>query len=109
ECLRPTNVLKDAANNTSLAPLDLGDGPAGTRAAGFNIVNAERVIKPGKLHSKQQIRTANFVLQTGDPGGINAAGPGSNVGQVEVHLFSAEILRTAWEKTGDPKYFHALE
>ena len=27
ESLRPTNVLQDAANNTSLAPLDLGDGP----------------------------------------------------------------------------------
>ena len=109
ECLRPTNVLKDAANNTSLAPLDIGDGPAGTRAAGFNLVNLERILKPGKLHSKQQIRTANFVLQTSDPGGINAAGPGSNVGQVIVATFSSEILKTAWEKSGDPKYFRALE
>ncbi|HLK60023.1 MAG TPA: hypothetical protein VKU00_25915, partial [Chthonomonadaceae bacterium] len=25
ECLRPTNTIKDAANNTSLAPLDYGD------------------------------------------------------------------------------------
>jgi hypothetical protein len=109
ECLRPTNVLKDAANNTSLAPLDLGDGPAGTRAAGYNIINAERVRKPSRLHSKQQIRTANYVLQTSDPGGINAAGPGSNVGQAVVLLFAAEILKTAWEKTDDPKYFRALE
>lgn len=109
ECLRPTNVLKDAANNTSLAPLDIGDGPAGTRAAGFNIVNLEKIMKPDKLHSKQQIRTANFVLQTSDPGGINAAGPGSNVGQSIVYLFAGEILKTAWEKTGDPKYFRALE
>ncbi|NBT63432.1 MAG: hypothetical protein EBT02_16870 [Planctomycetia bacterium] len=48
ECLRPTNELKDAANNTSLAPLDLGDGPAGTRAAGFNIVHLERILQLGK-------------------------------------------------------------
>lgn len=109
ECLRPTNQLKDAVNNTSLAPLDLGDGPAGTRAAGFNIVNLERLLKPRRLHSKMQIRTANYVLQTGDPGGINAAGPGSNVGQVVVYLFAGEILRTAWEKTGDPQYFRKLE
>lgn len=109
ECLRPTNELKDAANNTSLAPLDIGDGPAGTRAAGFNIVNAERITPAKKLHSKQQIRTANFVLQTADPGGINAAGKGSNVGQNIVKLFAAEILNTAWQRTGDPKYFRPLE
>lgn len=109
ECLRPTNELKDAANNTSLASLDIGDGPAGTRAAGFNIVHAERIAAPSKLHAKQQIRTANYVLQTSDPGGINAAGAGSNVGQNVVWLFSAEILNTAWKKTGDPKYFRALE
>lgn len=109
ECLRPTNELKDAANNTSLATLDIGDGPAGTRAAGFNIVNAERVLTPRRLHSKQQIRTANYVLQTADPGGINAAGPGSNVGQNIVWLFAGEILSTAWQRTGEPKYFRALE
>ena len=109
ECLRPTNQLKDAANNTSLAPFDLGDGPAGTRAAGFNIVNAERVFNAPKLHSAMQTRTANFVMQTGSPGGINAAGPGSNVGQVVVYLFSAEILQTAWQRTTDPKYFRKLD
>jgi hypothetical protein len=109
ECLRPTNQIKDAANNTSLAPLDLGDGPAGTRAAGFNVVNAERWLKPGRLHSMQQVRTANFVLNTSDPGGINAAGPGSNIGFVIVNLMSTEILKTAWEKTGDPKYFRKME
>ena len=109
ECLRPTNTLKDAANNTSLAPLDIGDGPAGTRAAGFNIVQLERFLTPRKLHSKQQIRTANFVLQTSDPGGINAAGPGSNVGFVIVNTMASEILKTAWTKTGDPKYFRALQ
>ena len=86
ECLRPTNVLKEAANNTSLAPLDVGDGPAGTRAAGFNIVNAERVVKPRKLHASMQVRTANYVLQTADPGGINAADKGSNVGRVIVYV-----------------------
>ncbi len=109
ECLRPTNTLKDAANNTSLAPLDFGDGPAGTRAAGFNIVNAERFLVPSKLHAKQQFRTANYMLASSDPGGINAAGPGSNVGQVVVYLMATEILKTAWEKTGDPKYFRAFE
>jgi hypothetical protein len=40
ESLRPTNYLKDAANNTSLAPLDVGDGPAGTRVAGHNVCTA---------------------------------------------------------------------
>jgi hypothetical protein len=109
ECLRPTNTIKDAANNTSLAPLDFGDGPAGTRAAGFNIVNAERFLAPSKLHAKQQFRTANYMLASSDPGGINAAGPGSNVGEVVVYLMATEILKTAWEKTGDPKYFRALE
>ncbi len=109
ECLRPTNELKDAANNTSLAPLDIGDGPAGTRAAGFNIVNAEGLVAPKKLHGKQQIRTANYVLLTADPSGINAAGPGSNVGQAIVWLFSAEILNTAWQRTGEPRYFRAME
>ncbi|MCS6777553.1 MAG: HEAT repeat domain-containing protein [Chloroherpetonaceae bacterium] len=109
ECLRPTNELKDAANNTSLAPLDLGDGPAGTRAAGFNIVHAERVIRPRKLHAKMQIRTANYVMQTADPGGINAAGPGSNIGRVIVAIMASEILKKAWETTGDPKYFRKLE
>ncbi|MEP6755396.1 MAG: hypothetical protein ABJA67_07840 [Chthonomonadales bacterium] len=109
ECLRPTNELKDCANNTSLAPLDIGDGPAGTRAAGFNIVNLERVHSPLKLHSKQQIRTANYVLVTSDPGGINAAGPGSNIGFVIVNTFSTEILKTSWLKTFDTKYFRALE
>ena len=109
ECLRPTNTIKDAANNTSLAPLDFGDGPAGTRAAGFNIVNAERFLAPSKLHAKQQFRTANYMLASSDPGGINAAGPGSNVGEVVVYLMAVEILKTAWEKTGDPKFFRALE
>ncbi len=109
ECLRPTNELKDAANNTSLSPLDVGDGPAGTRAAGFNIVNLERFIKPRKLHSAQQIRTANYVMQTADPGGINAAGPGSNIGRVIVWTMATEILKTAWESSNDPKYFRKLE
>ena len=102
ECLRPTNELKDAANNTSLAPLDTGDGPAGTRVAGFNVVNAERLLPAPSLHSAVQLRTANFVLQTGDPGGINAAGPGSNVGQAIVYLFASEILRTAWQRPAIP-------
>jgi hypothetical protein len=109
ECLRPTNELKDAANNTSLAPLDIGDGPAGTRAAGFNIVNAERVLKPRKLHARQQVKTANYVMQTADPGGINAAGPGSNIGRVIVWTMATEILKTAWEKTQDPTYFRKME
>ncbi len=109
ESLRPTNVLQDAANNTSLAPLDLGDGPAGTRVAGFNATMLEALIPARRLHSAQQIRTANFVLQSADPSGINAAGPGSNVGQSVVYRFAGEILRRAWEKTRDEKYLVALE
>lgn len=109
ESLRPTNYLKDAANNTSLAPLDVGDGPAGTRVAGHNVCTAERVIPARKLHSMQAIRAANHVLQTADPSGINAAGPGSNVGQSIVYNYAGEILRTAWDRTGHPRYLAALE
>ncbi|MDA0833318.1 MAG: hypothetical protein O2955_05595 [Planctomycetota bacterium] len=109
QSMRPTNVLIDAANNTSLAPLDLGDGPAGTRVAGHAVVSIERFRKPRKLHSTQAIRAANFVLQSGDPGGINAAGPGANVGQGVVFNYAGEILFEAWQATGDPKYFRALE
>ncbi len=109
ESLRPTNYLKDAANNTSLAPLDVGDGPAGTRVAGHNVCTLERVITPRKLHSMQAIRAANHVLQTADPTGINAAGPGSNIGQAVVYNYAGEILRTAWDRTGHPRYFAALE
>jgi hypothetical protein len=95
ESLRPTNELAEAANNTSLSPLDLGDGPAGTRVAGFNIVNYERVAAPRRLHAAQQQRTANFVLQSADPSGINAAGPGSNIGQAVVY----RNLMRAWRDT----------
>jgi len=109
ESLRPTNYLKDAANNTSLAPLDIGDGPAGTRVAGHNICTAERVVPARRLHSMVAIRAANHVLQTSDPGGINAAGPGSNVGQAVVYNYAGEILRVAWDRTGHPRYFAALE
>ncbi len=109
ESLRPTNYLKDAANNTSLAPLDVGDGPAGTRVAGHNVCTAERAVPARKLHSMQAIRAANHTLQTADPSGINAAGPGSNVGQSVVYNYAGEILRTAWDRTGHPRYFAALE
>lgn len=109
ESLRPTNYLKDAANNTSLAPLDIGDGPAGTRVAGHNVCTVERVVPARKLHSKQALRAANHVLQTADPSGINAAGPGSNVGQSVVYNYAGEILRTAWDRTNHPRYFAALE
>ncbi len=109
ESLRPTNVLQDAANNTSLAPLDLGDGPAGTRAAGFNVATVETVVNARRLHSAQQICTANFVLQSADPSGINAAGPGSNVGQSVVYRFAGQILKTAYYRTHDEKYLAALE
>ncbi|MDQ3009803.1 MAG: hypothetical protein M3X11_03745, partial [Acidobacteriota bacterium] len=108
ESLRPTNYLKDAANNTSLAPLDVGDGPAGTRVAGHNVCTAERVIPARKLHSMQAIRAANHTLQTADPSGINAAGQGSNVGQSVVYNYAGEILRTAWDRTSHPRYFAAL-
>ncbi|HZN10570.1 MAG TPA: HEAT repeat domain-containing protein [Blastocatellia bacterium] len=109
ESLRPTNYLKEAANNTSLAPLDIGDGPAGTRVAGHNVCTAERVVPARKLHSRQALRAANHVLQTADPSGINAAGPGSNVGQSVVYNYAGEILRTAWDRTAHPRYFAALE
>jgi HEAT repeat protein/squalene-hopene cyclase-like protein len=109
ESLRPTNYLKDAANNTSLAPLDIGDGPAGTRVAGHNVSTTERAVPARKLHSSQLIRAANHVLQTSDPSGVNAAGPGSNVGQAVVYNYAGEILRTAWDRTGHPRYFAALE
>jgi hypothetical protein len=109
ESLRPTNYLKDAANNTSLAPLDIGDGPAGTRVAGHNVCTAERVVAPRKLHSKQALRAANHTLQTADPSGINAAGPGSNVGQSIVYNYAGEILKRAWDQTGHPRYFAGVE
>ena len=109
ESLRPTNYLKEAANNTSLAPLDIGDGPAGTRVAGHNVCTLERLVRPRKLHSTQALRVANHVLQTADPSGINAAGPGSNVGQSVVYNYSGEILRTAWDRTGHPRYLAAIE
>jgi hypothetical protein len=109
ESLRPTNVLKDAANNTSLAPHDLGDGPAGTRVAGYNVTSAEAVINPRKLHSMQQIRTANYMLQTSDPSGINAAGKGSNVGQAVVIRYASEVLRRAWDKTREDRYLSGIE
>jgi hypothetical protein len=109
ESLRPTNVLKDAANNTSLPPHDLGDGPAGTRVAGYNVMTAETVIAPRKLHSMQQVRTANYMLQTADPSGINAAGKGSNVGQAVVIRYASEVLRRAWDKTRDDRYLTGIE
>jgi hypothetical protein len=109
ESLRPTNVLKDAANNTSLPPHDLGDGPAGTRIAGHNVLTLESVVPPRKLHSKQQIRTANYVLQTSDPSGINAAGKGSNVGRGVVIHYAAEILRRGWDSTMDARYLAGIE
>jgi hypothetical protein len=109
ESLRPTNVLKDAANNTSLPPHDLGDGPAGTRVAGYNVLTLETVVAPRKLHSRQQIRTANYVLQTSDPSGINAAGKGSNVGRAVVIHYAAEILRRGWDTTKDARYLEGIE
>ncbi|HUG81412.1 MAG TPA: hypothetical protein VML01_07100 [Bryobacterales bacterium] len=109
ESLRPTIKLKDAASNTSLAPNDLGDAPAGSRVAGRNIVLHERTVRPKRLHSYQQRRTANYVLQTNDPGGINAAGKGSNFGPNVVFKFAAEILDRAWRDTNDPRYFFGIE
>ena len=109
ESLRPSVKLKDAAVNTSLAPNDLGDAPAGSRVAGRNIVLHERTFRPKRLHSYQQRRTANYVLQTNDPTGINAAGKGSNFGPNVVFKFAAEILERAWQDTNDPRYFFGLE
>ncbi len=109
ESLRPTVKLQDGAVNTSLPPNDLGDGPAGSRVAGRNIVLHERAFRPKKLHGYQQRRTANYVLQTDDPKGINAAGRGSNFGPNVVFKFAAEILHRAWKDSEDPKYFYGLE
>ena len=108
ESLRPTNELVDAAVNTSLAPNDLGDAPAGSRVAGRNVVQHERTFKPKKLHSYQQRRTANYVLQTADPKGINAAGKGSNFGPNVVFKFAAEILERSWRDSGDTKYLEGV-
>lgn len=109
ESLRPTIKLHDGASNTSLAPNDLGDAPAGSRVAGRNIVLHERTFRPKKLHSYQQRRTANYVLQTADPQGINAAGKGSNFGPNVVFKFAGEILERAWNDTSDPRYLFGLE
>jgi len=109
ESLRPTVRLEDGAVNTSLPPNDLGDGPAGSRVAGRNIVLHERAFRPKKLHGYQQRRTANYLLQTADPEGINAAGRESNFGPNVVFKFAGEILHRAWEDTKDPKYFFGLE
>ena len=109
ESLRPSVKLEDAAVNTSLAPNDLGDAPAGSRVAGRNIVLHERTFRPKALHAYQQRRTANYVLQTADPKGINAAGKGSNFGPNVVFKFAAEILERAWRDTGNPKYFLGME
>ena len=109
ESLRPTVKLEDGAVNTSLPPNDLGDAPAGSRVAGRNIVLHERAFRPKKLHGYQQRRTANYVLQTADPKGINAAGRGSNFGPNVVFKFAGEILHRAWKDTKDPRYFFGLE
>ena len=109
ESLRPSIKLTEAAVNTSLAPNDLGDAPAGSRVAGRNIVLHERTFRPKRLHSFQQRRTANYVLQTNDPTGINAAGKGSNFGPNVVFKFAAEILERAWRDTNDPRYFFGIE
>ena len=109
QSMRPTNHLVNAANNTSLKPLDIGDGPAGTRVAGHAVVALERFQPPRRLQSKQAIRAANHVLQTGDPGGINAAGPGANVGEGVVFNYTGEVLAAAWMQTGNPDYLRGLE
>lgn len=109
QSLRPTNELVDAANNTSLAPLDIGDGPAGTRVAGHSVVSLERYQPARRLQSRQHLRAANFILQTSDPGGINAAGPGANVGKGVVFNYAGEVLFEAWKKYRNPQFFRALE
>ena len=52
----------------------LSGQPAGGRGmVGHNVRTLEAVIPPRKLHSAQQIRTANYILQSADPTGINDA------------------------------------
>lgn len=108
QSLRPTNELIDAANNTSLAPLDTGDGPAGTRVAGHAVASVEQLGMPRRLQARQLVRVANQILQTGDPGGVNAAGPGANHGTGVVLNYTGEVLAAAWRRTGNPHYFHAM-
>lgn len=108
QSLRPTNTLIDAANNTSLAPLDTGDGPAGTRVAGHAVAAVEQLGIPRRLQSRQLVRVANQILQTGDPGGVNAAGPGANHGTGVVLNYTGEVLAAAWRRTGNPHFFHAM-
>ena len=55
---------------------------------------------PRTLQSKQQLRTANFILQSADPGGINAAGPGANVGQGVVYNYTGEKGITVLSRAG---------
>jgi hypothetical protein len=109
QSMRPTNELVDAANNTSLAPLDIGDGPAGTRVAAHSMISLERFLPARKLQGKQFLRASNFILQTADPGGINAAGPGANVGKGVVYNYTGEVLAEAWTRYRNPQFFRALE
>src|SRR5207253_2131737 len=91
ESLRPTNVLVDAANNTSLAPLDLGDGPAGTRAAGYNVTTLESFLAPRRLHSAPQVPPANSARQSAHPSAMKAAGRGRYAAQSLVTRGRAQV------------------
>ncbi|HLU47233.1 MAG TPA: hypothetical protein VK116_04085, partial [Planctomycetota bacterium] len=106
---RPTNTIADASINTSTPPADFGDGLAGTRVLGRNVAKAEMVRRPSLLRARQRLRIANFVLATTDPKAVNAAGRGANFGPNVVLKFAGEILRAAWDDTGDPRYLRGLE
>lgn len=112
ESLRPVNnekeEVKDAAVMSS-ANNDTGDGIAGTRVAGHNVVLHEHNFKPPVLHDHQLILAADFLLQTNEPGGVNAAGRGANFGPNVVFKFSGLTLAEAWKRTKDPRYLRQLE
>jgi hypothetical protein len=81
QSMRPTNELKDAANNTSLRPLDLGDGPAGTRVTGHAVVAVERAFGARKLHSMQGYAPRTLFCKAGIPGESTPPGRALTLGR----------------------------
>jgi hypothetical protein len=110
ESLRPTNELAEAANQHE--PFPARSRRRSRRYARCGIqhrqLRARGRSSPVARRAQQQ-RTANFVLQSADPSGINAAGPGSNIGQAVVYRFAGEILMRAWRDTRNEKYFAGFE
>jgi hypothetical protein len=83
ESLRPTTTLKDAANNTSAPPHDLGDGPA--HASG----RSQRPDTQPSSHRESSTRPSRSGSNHPAVGRSNrhqCRGKGSNVGQAVVFL-----------------------